>query len=177
VKHVVWLGESLACVREFPQEARQEAGVQLGLVQAGAEPSDWKPMPAVGLGVNEIRVRVGGAFRVSAAQVQVACPGPEAAMAEKLKSVRGSGNVFLDLGFPKVEAENLKMRADLMIRIVRFHQKSGMTQAAAAKTLGLTQPRLNALLKGKIGQFSLDALVVIATRAGLNVRLVVKKAA
>ena len=98
-------------------------------------------------------------------------------MAEKLKSVRGSGNVFLDLGFPKVEAENLKMRADLMIRIVQFHQKSGMTQAAAAKTLGLTQPRLNALLKGKIGQFSLDALVVIASRAGLNVRLVVKKAA
>ena len=98
-------------------------------------------------------------------------------MAEKLKYVRGSGNIFLDLGFPKTQAENLKMRADLMIRIVQFHQKSGMTQAAAAKVLGLTQPRLNALLKGKIGQFSLDALVNIASRAGLNVRLVVKKAA
>lgn len=98
-------------------------------------------------------------------------------MAEKLKYVRGSGNVFLDLGFPKVEAENLKMRADLMIRIVQFYRKSGMTQAAAAKALGLTQPRLNALLKGKIGQFSLDALVNIASSAGLNVRLVVKKAA
>ena len=98
-------------------------------------------------------------------------------MAEKLKYVLGSGNVFLDLGFPKVEAENLKMRADLMIRIVQFYRKSGMTQAAAAKALGLTQPRLNALLKGKIGQFSLDALVNIAGRAGLNVRLVVKKAA
>ena len=52
-----------------------------------------------------------------------------------------------------------------------------MTQAAAAKALGLTQPRLNALLRGKIGLFSLDALVNIASRAGLNVRLVVKKAA
>jgi len=52
-----------------------------------------------------------------------------------------------------------------------------MTQAAAAKALGLTQPRLNALLTGKIGLFSLDALVNIASRAGLNVRLVVKKAA
>lgn len=98
-------------------------------------------------------------------------------MTEKLKQVRGSGNVFTDLGFDKVEAENLKMRADLMIRIVQFHRNSGMTQAAAAKTLGLTQPRLNALLKGKIAQFSLDALVNIAARAGLNVRLVVKKAA
>lgn len=98
-------------------------------------------------------------------------------MAEKLKYVRGSGNIFVDLGFAKAEAENLKMRADLMIRIVQFYQRSGMTQAAAAKALGLTQPRLNALLRGKIGLFSLDALVNIASRAGLNVRLVIKKAA
>ena|SRR5256885_13122893 len=98
-------------------------------------------------------------------------------MSERLKRTAGSGNVFLDLGFDKTEAENLKIRSDLMIRIVQFHRKSGMTQAAAAKALGLTQPRLNALLKGKIGQFSLDALVNIASRAGLNVRLVVKKAA
>ena len=98
-------------------------------------------------------------------------------MTEKLKYVRGSGNIFADLGLPKGEAENLKMRADLVIRIVDFYKKSGMTQAQAAKTLGLTQPRLNALLKGKISLFSLDALVNIASRAGLNVRLVVKKAA
>lgn len=64
MKQVVWLGDSLARLRDFPQAARHEAGVQLGLVQAGAEPSDWKPMPSVGLGVNEIRVRAGGAFRV-----------------------------------------------------------------------------------------------------------------
>ena len=63
------------------------------------------------------------------------------------------------------------------MRVEEFYRKSGMTQAAAAKALGLTQPRLNALLKGKIGQFSLDALVNIASRAGLNVRLVIKKAA
>jgi predicted XRE-type DNA-binding protein len=98
-------------------------------------------------------------------------------MTEKLKMTRGGDNIFVDLGFNKVEAENLKLRSDLMIRIVQFHRKSGMTQAAAAKALGLTQPRLNALLKGRIGQFSLDALVNIASRAGLNVRLVVKKAA
>ena len=98
-------------------------------------------------------------------------------MTEKLKFVRGSGNVFIDLGFGKVEAENLKLRSDLMVRIIQYCRKSGLTQAVAAKALGLTQPRLNALLKGKIGLFSLDALVNIATRAGLNVRLVVKKAA
>ena len=98
-------------------------------------------------------------------------------MTEKLKYVRGSDNIFIDLGFDKVEAESLKLRSDLMIRIEQFYRKSGMTQAKAAKTLGLTQPRLNALLKGKIRLFSLDAMVNIASRAGLNVRLVVKKAA
>jgi len=98
-------------------------------------------------------------------------------MSEKLKMVRGSGNVFLDLGFSKAEAENLKLRSMLMMRIDDYFKASGMTQGEAAKALGLTQPRLNALLKGKIHLFSLDALVNIASRAGLSVRLVVKKAA
>lgn len=96
-------------------------------------------------------------------------------MRERLKITRGSGNVFLDLGFDKDEAENLKLRAELMMRIEDVYR--GMTQAKAAKLLGLTTLRLNALLKGKIGLFSLDALVNITTRAGLSVRLLVKKAA
>jgi phage-related protein len=46
------------------REARRAAGYQLERVQAGALPADWKPMPAVGLGVQELRIRAGGAFRV-----------------------------------------------------------------------------------------------------------------
>jgi len=98
-------------------------------------------------------------------------------MAQKLKRTRGSDNIFADLGFPPGEAENLKMRSDLMIGIEIFYRRSGLTQAQAAKRLGITQPRLNALLKSRIDQFSLDALVNIASRAGLNVRLVIRKAA
>jgi predicted XRE-type DNA-binding protein len=98
-------------------------------------------------------------------------------MKPKLKRIRGSGNVFLDLGFPKAEAENLKMRSQLMMHVEDFYRQSGMTQGAAAKVLGITQPRLNALLKGNIGQFSVDALVNIANRAGLNLRLVIRKSA
>lgn len=64
MKPVVWFGDSLARVREFSPDARREAGYQLGLVQAGEEPSDWKPMPSVGLGVYEIRVRASEAYRV-----------------------------------------------------------------------------------------------------------------
>ena len=85
-------------------------------------------------------------------------------MSQKLKRTRGSDNIFADLGFPPAEAENLKLRSDLMIAIVAFYRRSGLTQAETARRLGITQPRLNALLK-------------IANRAGLNVRLVIRKAA
>lgn len=98
-------------------------------------------------------------------------------MSEKVKMTRGSGNVFRDMGFSKAEAENLRLRSQLMRQIDAYFRESGMTQAAAASALGLTQPRLNALLKGRLHQFSLDALVNIASNAGMNVRLIVKKAA
>jgi predicted XRE-type DNA-binding protein len=98
-------------------------------------------------------------------------------MSEKLKMTRSSGNVFRDMGFSKAEAENLRLRSQLMRQIDAYYRESGMTQTAAARVLGLTQPRLNALLKGRLSQFSLDALVNIASNAGMNVRLVVKKAA
>ena len=65
LKQVKWLGNSREQIRDFPDEPKREAGYQLERVQAGKEPADWKPMPSVGLGVNEIRVRdAGGAFRV-----------------------------------------------------------------------------------------------------------------
>lgn len=64
LKPVVWLGDSLVRLREFPREARREAGYQLERVQAAREPKDWKPMTSVGPGVRELRVRIEGAFRV-----------------------------------------------------------------------------------------------------------------
>ena len=63
-KQVKWLGNSRENIRDFPHDPRREAGYQLERVQAGKDPEDWKPMPTVGLGVKEIRVREGGAFRV-----------------------------------------------------------------------------------------------------------------
>ena len=64
-KPVRWVGDSREQIRGFPDEPRREAGYQLDRVQAGKEPADWKPMPSVGIGVNEIRVREdSGAFRV-----------------------------------------------------------------------------------------------------------------
>jgi phage-related protein len=51
-------------LREFPEGARQNAGYEIDQVQRGLEPSDWKPMPSIGAGVNEIRIHKGGSFRV-----------------------------------------------------------------------------------------------------------------
>ena len=98
-------------------------------------------------------------------------------MNAKLKVTKGSGNVFKDLGFSEPEAENLKLRSELMIKVESFVEKSGLTQQEAARVLRITQPRLNLLLKGKIDKFSLDALVNMLARAGLRVELRVKKAA
>jgi phage-related protein len=53
-KPLCWLGSSLEDVRAFPDNARRAAGYQLGRVQQGLLPSDWKPMPTVGVGVYEI---------------------------------------------------------------------------------------------------------------------------
>jgi phage-related protein len=64
-KPVEFLGSSLDDIRDFPETARREAGSQIRRVQNGDEPDDWKPMPTIGAGVNEIRVRDDGdQFRV-----------------------------------------------------------------------------------------------------------------
>ncbi len=96
-------------------------------------------------------------------------------MTEKLKITRGSGNVFLDVGFMPGEADNLLLRAQLMSRVREAVRD--MTQREAAKRFGVTQPRLNDLLRGKIDKFSLDALVNMLGHAGMRVELRVKKAA
>ena len=98
-------------------------------------------------------------------------------MVEKLKIVRGSGNVFLDIGFSPDEAQNLHLRSELMSKIEHFVRSSGLTQKECATRMGVTQPRLSDLLKGKIDKFSLDALVNMLGHAGMRVRLSVKKAA
>lgn len=65
LKRVTFHGDSLDRLRDFPEEARREAGHELYRVQTGRDPSDWKPMPTIGRGVREIRVRDGsGAYRV-----------------------------------------------------------------------------------------------------------------
>ncbi|HYA39288.1 MAG TPA: XRE family transcriptional regulator [Candidatus Methylomirabilis sp.] len=74
-------------------------------------------------------------------------------------------------------AASMRVRAELMIAVQRYVETRGETQSQAAKRLGITQPRLNDLLRGRIEKFSLDALVNMLARVGRQVDVKVKKAA
>ena len=75
------------------------------------------------------------------------------------------------------EAANMKARATLMIALQEAIGSWKLTQAEAAKKLGVTQPRMNDLLRGRIDKFSLDALMLLASAAGLTVEWRVVKSA
>lgn len=65
MKKLHWIGTSLDDLRAFPTNARSEAGTDLRLIQQGADPRHWKPMPDIGAGAREIRIRtMDGAYRV-----------------------------------------------------------------------------------------------------------------
>jgi predicted XRE-type DNA-binding protein len=92
----------------------------------------------------------------------------------ELKITHGSANVFEDLGFDVEDSQNLLLRSQAMIVLVQWFNASGISHDAAAKTLGITRARFNQLLKGKIANFSLDALVNMASTAGMRVGLSIR---
>ncbi len=69
------------------------------------------------------------------------------------------------------EAANLKLRSELMDQIEALIRKNGWTQAEAARRCGVSQPRINDLLRGRISRFSLDALVNIAASLGRRIKV------
>jgi predicted XRE-type DNA-binding protein len=88
---------------------------------------------------------------------------------------RSTGDVFRDLGFPAQEAESLRLRAELMVQLRRLIEARRLTQAAAAKLFGVTQPRVSNLVRGKIDLFSIDTLVDMLARAGARVHMTVRR--
>ena len=68
-------------------------------------------------------------------------------------------------------AANMKVRSQLMLQLKSHITNSGLSQADAAKVLGITQPRVSDLMRGKINLFAIDALVNMAAKAGLHVEL------
>ena len=91
-----------------------------------------------------------------------------------IKITRGSGNVFTDLGFPPDEAANLQLRSDLTIKLRKRLEAMGSTQAEFAQILGVAQPRVSDLFRGKIARFSVDTLITFLGKTGAEVRLTVR---
>jgi predicted XRE-type DNA-binding protein len=94
-------------------------------------------------------------------------------MRRRTVTVARTGNLFAQFGFPYVEAENLLLRSRLMSEVRKAAQ--GLSKARAARRLGVTQSRLNDLLRGEIDAFSVDALINMLSEAGMHVELRVKK--
>lgn len=95
-------------------------------------------------------------------------------MAKKHKSEQ---NIFRDVGFYAEEAGNLKVRAMLMTEVEKYIRTNQLTQKQAAVRLGVTQPRISDLIRGKIGLFSVDTLILMLTHAGLVVFVKVRRTA
>ena len=88
-----------------------------------------------------------------------------------MKKPKSYASVWDAIADTPQEAANLRARAELMQKIVARLKKHHWTQAEAARHCGVTQPRINDLLRGRISRFSLDALVNIATALGCRVRV------
>ena len=89
----------------------------------------------------------------------------------KKKTAKSSGNVFVDLGFDQAEAAVLQLRANLMTDLRLYIEKQKLTQAEAAKRLGIAQSRVSDLVRGKWDKFSLEMLITLETRLGRTIRV------
>ena len=80
-----------------------------------------------------------------------------------------SGNIFLDMGLPPHEAEVMLLRAKLAEALRAWMERGKLTQAQAAKRLGVTQPRVSEIVRGKVELLSLDYLVGLCAKARIPV--------
>jgi predicted XRE-type DNA-binding protein len=86
-------------------------------------------------------------------------------------AIKSSGNVFVDLGYSSDEAAILQMRADLMANLRKFIKAKKLSQTKAAELFGVSQSRVSDLARGKWEKFSLEMLIILATKAGMRVTL------
>ena len=87
----------------------------------------------------------------------------------KVEHTRSSGNVFADLGQP--DADERMLKAQLAVQIRRFIEAKGWTQTEAAEAVGLDQPKVSNLLRGRLAGFSIDRLLSILNRLGHSVEV------
>jgi predicted XRE-type DNA-binding protein len=93
-------------------------------------------------------------------------------IARKVKVEVGSGNIFADLGLPDADTHFLK--AQIVSEIYRIANERKLTQAAAGKLMGITQPEVSRMFKGNFREYSVDRLMGFLTSFDRDVEIVVK---
>ena len=93
-------------------------------------------------------------------------------MNEGPKYTKGSGNVFHDLGFP--DSEELKIKAELAMEISGIIESRRLTQAKAAEVLGVDQPKVSALVRGRLDGFSLERLYRFLNSLGRDIQITLR---
>lgn len=86
-----------------------------------------------------------------------------------IKLTESSGDVFRDLGFAEPQAEELRLRSEMMIRVQDIIRGLRLSQGAIASRLGVSQPRVSDLLRGHLHKFSMDTLAQMLSRLGARV--------
>ena len=86
-------------------------------------------------------------------------------------------NVFDAIEDDPVLAENMRLRTELMVKLRNYIEQEGITQEQAARRMGVTQPRISDLVRGKIDRFTIDTLINMLSHAGIHVEFVVSEAA
>src|SRR5882724_7010219 len=149
-KPVEFRGSALDDLCAFPEAARREAGYQLDQIQRGSEPDGSEPGRA-------------------------ALPG----FIEGARSMtkKRFANVWDAIEDTPAQAENMKLRSALIMALKDHISRTGLSQSEAAKLLGVTQPRISDLMRGKIELFGLDTLVNMIGAAGLHVEMRISDAA
>ena len=94
-------------------------------------------------------------------------------MKEEIMSTPSSGNVFADLGLP--DAEELQAKAEIIGQIYKIREKRGLKQKEMAELMGVSQPKVSALLKGKVEGFTIERLIQLLTRLGCDVKVVISR--
>ena len=89
-------------------------------------------------------------------------------MSNSVPYIESEDNIFKTLGFEEGEAKNLKIRSDLMRQLTQIIESKKMSQRQAAQFFDVHQPRIHALMNGKIDQFTIDSLVNMLSKAGFS---------
>ncbi len=173
-KELRWVGSSYTDLLAFPKEPRKQASFQLGKVQAGFDPTDWKPFDEVGPGRGALPRR------------SQRKKDEEMSIDTEIRHVTKAGaNLFLELGLSAAEAKRLHaasrkqindthlLKQQLMAELSSWIEQHQLKQADAAQILMISRPRVSDVVNRKTAKFTIDTLVDMLSRVGKPVRLAV----